>query len=237
MVPHPSDTPAPRPPYQICASSLSKTFRLGGQNVEALRGIDLVIQRGDFVVIFGPSGGGKSTLLNLLGGIDHPTSGEIFFEGLRLDLASEAELTRYRRQQVGFIFQFYNLLPSLNALDNVTLPLLARGASRGEARAKALACLERVALGHRWKHKPAELSGGEQQRVAIARAIVGEPSLVLADEPTGDLDAVSTESVMELMSKLNHDLGMTFIIATHNDRLRAFSKQVIELYDGRLKRG
>jgi putative ABC transport system ATP-binding protein len=237
MVPHPSETPAPSLHYQIQASSLSKTFRLGGQNVEALRGIDLAFQRGDFVVIFGPSGGGKSTLLNLLGGIDHPTSGQIFFEGLRLDLASEAELTRYRRQQVGFIFQFYNLLPSMNALDNVTLPLLARGASRGEAREKATACLERVALGHRSKHKPAELSGGEQQRVAIARAIVGEPSLVLADEPTGDLDAISTESVMNLMSKLNHDLGMTFIIATHNDRLRAYSKQVIELYDGRLKRG
>jgi putative ABC transport system ATP-binding protein len=236
MVLHPSITTAPRPPYQLQVSNVSKTYRLGGLDVVALREIDLTIQQGDFIVIFGPSGCGKSTLLNLLGGLDHPTSGQISFEGRRLDLANEAELTHYRRKQVGFIFQFFNLLPSLNALDNVALSLLARGATRKEARQKATACLEGVDLSHRKNHKPAELSGGEQQRVAIARAIVGEPSLVLADEPTGDLDAVSTETVMKLICRLNQEMGMTFIIATHNDRLRQFSDRVFELYDGRLMR-
>jgi putative ABC transport system ATP-binding protein len=195
----------------------------------------LDIPAGAFAVIFGPSGGGKSTLLNLLGGIDRPTSGQIRVDGLRLETASEEQLTRFRRKQVGFIFQFYNLFPSLDALDNVCLPLLARGLPRKAARRQAQTALEQVGLIQRQSHKPAELSGGEQQRVAIARAMVGQPGLVLADEPTGDLDADSTELVMRLMVELNCSVGTTFIIATHNERLRHFAGLVIDLYDGLLQ--
>ena len=203
--------------------------------MEALRGVDLDVRAGEFTVILGPSGGGKSTLLHLLGGIDRPDSGSLQVLGLALDKASEVELTRFRRDHIGFIFQFYNLIPSLNALDNVILPLLAKDWSWKEARKRGLAILEQVGMALRQKHKPGELSGGEQQRVAIARALIVEPGLILADEPTGDLDSASTKDVVDLMCRLNRDLGSTFIIVTHNRDLFQETTQRYEMRDGLLK--
>jgi putative ABC transport system ATP-binding protein len=220
--------------FLIQVRGVEKHYRRGKVQVEALRGVDLDIPRGAFVVIVGPSGGGKTTLLHLLGGIDRPSAGRICVDGQALETASEAELTRFRRDQIGFVFQFYNLLPSLNALDNVILPLLARGWSRKKAGPCGQAYLERVGLQARWRHMPGELSGGEQQRVAIARAMVGEPAVILADEPTGDLDSKSANSIIALMSELNQRLGVTFIVATHNLNLLKPSTCSYELVDGLL---
>jgi ABC-type lipoprotein export system ATPase subunit len=218
--------------YLIQARGVEKQYRRGKVQVEALRGVDLDIPRGAFVVIVGPSGGGKTTLLHLLGGVDRPSAGRICVDGQALETASEAELTRFRRDHIGFVFQFYNLLPSLNALDNVILPLLARGWTRKKASQYGQAFLERVGLQPRWQHMPGELSGGEQQRVAIARAMVGEPAVILADEPTGDLDTKSANSIIALMSELNQRLGVTFIVATHNLNLLKPSTCSYELEDG-----
>ena len=219
----------------VQAKAITKTYRQNRLSVEALRGVDLDVRAGEFTVILGPSGGGKSTLLHLLGGIDRPDSGSLQVLGLALDKASEVELTCFRRDHIGFIFQFYNLIPSLNALDNVILPLLAKDWSWKEARKRGLAILEQVGLAWRQKHKPGELSGGEQQRVAIARALIVEPGLILADEPTGDLDSASTKEVVDLMCKLNRDLGSTFIIVTHNRDLFQEATQRYEMRDGLLK--
>jgi ABC-type lipoprotein export system ATPase subunit len=219
----------------VQGKAITKTYRQNRLSVEALRGVDLDVRAGEFTVILGPSGGGKSTLLHLLGGIDRPDSGSLQVLGLALDKASEVELTCFRRDHIGFIFQFYNLIPSLNALDNVILPLLAKDWSWKEARQRGLAILEQVGLAWRQKHKPGELSGGEQQRVAIARALIVEPGLILADEPTGDLDSASTKEVVDLMCKLNRDLGSTFIIVTHNRDLFQEATQRYEMRDGLLK--
>jgi len=221
----------------IQARGLEKRYRRGKVQVEALRGVDLDVPRGAFVVIIGPSGGGKTTLLHLLGGIDRPTAGQIRVNGQTLETASESELTRFRRDHIGFVFQFYNLLPSLNALDNVILPLLARGWSWKKASQSGQAFLERVGLQARWRHMPGELSGGEQQRVAIARALVGEPAVILADEPTGDLDSVTSGEIIQLMVHLNQQLGSTFIIATHNQTLCQYATSTYEMRDGLLHQG
>jgi ABC-type lipoprotein export system ATPase subunit len=183
----------------------------------------------------GPSGCGKSTLLHLLGGIDQPTSGTLTVSGVQLDKANESSLAPFRRDHIGFVFQFYNLLPALNAVENVAMPLLARGWGRRAAMVRATELLEEVSLAQRSHHKPAELSGGEQQRVAIARAVVGEPSIVLADEPTGDLDTKSGLSVMELMLDFNRRLNMTFLIATHNQSLFSLGDRLLTLDNGRLR--
>ncbi|HEY5156405.1 MAG TPA: ABC transporter ATP-binding protein, partial [Anaerolineales bacterium] len=175
-----------------------------------------------------------STLLHLLGGIDRPTNGELRVKGVDLIAASEDALTRFRRDNIGFVFQFYNLLPSLNALDNVILPLLARGMSWKASRARGAAMLEQVGLSHRQKHTPGQLSGGEQQRVAIARAMVVEPCVILADEPTGDLDSASANSIIALMVELKERLGVTFIVATHNPLLVQAATHSYELVDGHL---
>ena len=221
----------------IQARGLEKRYRRGKVQVEALRGVDLDVPQGAFVVIIGPSGGGKTTLLHLLGGIDRPTAGQIRVNGQTLETASESELTRFRRDHIGFVFQFYNLLPSLNALDNVILPLLARGWSWKKASQSGQAFLERVGLQARWRHMPGELSGGEQQRVAIARALVGEPAVILADEPTGDLDSVTSGEIIQLMVHLNQQLGSTFIIATHNQTLCQYATSTYEMRDGLLHQG
>jgi putative ABC transport system ATP-binding protein len=221
--------------HLIQVRDVYKVYQRGQEKVEALHGIHLDVERGAFVVIMGPSGGGKSTLLHLLGGIDRPTRGSLQIEGVALEKASERDLTLFRRDHVGFIFQFYNLLPSINALDNTSLPLLAKGVSRTEALRQAKFLLEQVGLPDRLYHKPGELSGGEQQRVAIARAIAGSPSLVLADEPTGDLDSSTTESVMQLMLALNRGLGTTFVVATHNERISQFGNRLLDLRSGVLK--
>jgi putative ABC transport system ATP-binding protein len=219
----------------IRAREMGKIYHRGQEQVEALRGVHLDIDRGSFVILMGPSGGGKSTLLHLLGGIDRPTSGTLTVRDFSLGNASESALTRFRRENVGFIFQFYNLLPSINALENAALPLLAQGRPRRQALALAEIVLRQVGLGDRLRHKPGQLSGGEQQRVAIARAIAGNPCLVLADEPTGDLDAAAAEMVMQLMRELNQSLQATFIVATHNPGLARPGDRLLELHNGVLQ--
>ena len=213
---------------------LNKVYKRGSEEIVALWDVNLSIFPGEFVVIIGPSGSGKSTLLHLLGGIDRPTQGELCVNGVDLISANEATLTRFRRDNIGFIFQFYNLLPSLNALDNVILPLLAKGLSWKASRTRGAAMLEQVGLSHRQKHTPSQLSGGEQQRVAIARAMVVEPCVILADEPTGDLDSTSANSIITLMADLKQRLGVTFIVATHNLNLLQVAGRSYELKDGRL---
>lgn len=217
----------------IQAVGLKKIFKRGSEEIVALRDINLGILPGEFVVIIGPSGSGKSTLLHLLGGIDRPTQGGLTVNGVDLVNASDAALTRFRRDNIGFVFQFYNLLPSLNALDNTILPLLAKGMSWKASRLRGAAMLEQVGLSHRQKHTPGQLSGGEQQRVAIARAMVVEPCVVLADEPTGDLDSVSAGNILSLMVDLNQRLGVTFIVATHNPLLLQSATHSYQLVDGR----
>jgi len=219
----------------VIAQEITKIYWRGQEKTTALRGVSLQIAAGSFVFIVGPSGGGKSTLLHLLGGMDRPSSGQLFINGFSLEKASEDQLTRFRRENIGFVFQFYNLLSSLNALDNVTLPLLARGCRPKEARKLAADLLDQVGLTSRKRHKPAELSGGEQQRVAIARAVVGHPSLVIADEPTGDLDADNAKAVMQLMHDLNRSFGATFVVATHNEALTRIGDSVFELCNGELR--
>ena len=219
----------------VNAEGLTKIYWRGGEKIAALQRVDLQIAAGSFVFIVGPSGGGKSTLLHLIGGMDRPSSGKLTVNGFSLEQASEDELTRFRRQHIGFVFQFFNLLTSLDALDNVTLPLLASGYKLKQARQQAAVLLKQVGLEARRRHRPAELSGGEQQRVAIARAVVGSPSLVLADEPTGDLDAANAEAVMQLMVELNRNLGITFVVATHNQALTRLGNVVYELHAGQLR--
>ena len=227
----------PTSPPVIRAVNLHKVFPRGRERVEALRGVDLEVPRGAFVVVRGPSGSGKSTLLHLLGGIDRPSQGTVAVNGIALEAASERELTRFRRDHVGFVFQFYNLLPSLSALDNAILPLLAKHWRFARARQRGLAMLTQVGLEGRRGHLPGELSGGEQQRVAIARALIVEPVVVLADEPTGDLDSESARGVMDLMFDLNRRSGTTFVVATHNPDLAARADRVFELRDGRIQAG
>jgi len=227
----------PTPPLVIRAVNLHKVYSRGRERVEALRGVDLEVARGAFVVIRGPSGSGKSTLLHLLGGIDRPSRGSVLVNGTSLETAGERELTRFRRDHVGFIFQFYNLLPSIPALDNVILPLLAQRWTFAKARRRGVEMLAQVGLEGRRDHLPAELSGGEQQRVAIARALIVEPVVVLADEPTGDLDSESARGVMDLMTELNRRSGTTFVVATHNAELAARADRALDLRDGRLQPG
>jgi ABC-type lipoprotein export system ATPase subunit len=218
----------------IRVEGLQKFYTRGNEKVIALRGVDLTVPAGEFIVIVGPSGSGKSTLLHLIGGVDRPSEGKLCVNGIDLRAASEAALTRFRRDNIGFVFQFYNLLPSLNALDNVILPLLAKGMSWKSARLQGVAMLEQVGLSHRQKHKPGQLSGGEQQRVAIARAMIVTPCVILADEPTGDLDRASADSIITLMVDLNQRSRVTFIIATHNLLLCQVSTHTYEMVDGRL---
>jgi lipoprotein-releasing system ATP-binding protein len=219
----------------ISIHQLYKTYHRGTETVEAVRGIDLEIKKGEFIVILGPSGGGKSTLLNLIGGIDHPTTGTISMNGFALEKASEESLTTFRRDHIGFIFQFYNLLSALNAVENVSMPLLAKGIAFKLAKIKAVKLLSRVGLENRLNHLPSELSGGEQQRVAIARSIIAEPELILADEPTGDLDSLNAQAITTLMHDLNRQLGLTFVVATHNLRIAENADRVFELRDGKIQ--
>jgi ABC-type lipoprotein export system ATPase subunit len=219
----------------IVAQKLTKIYHRGQEEIAALRDVSFQIPAGAFVFLVGPSGGGKSTLLNLLGGMDRSTSGQLSVNGFALEKASEDQLTHFRRENIGFVFQFYNLLASLDALENVTLPLLARREQLRHARLVAAELLDQMGLASRKRHKPAELSGGEQQRVAIARAIIGKPVLIIADEPTGDLDTANAEAVMLLMHNLNQSLGVTFVVATHNEALIGQDDKVFELHNGELR--
>jgi putative ABC transport system ATP-binding protein len=219
---------APAPPV-FTARAVTKTYVLGDVVVPALRGVDLDVRRGEFVVLLGPSGSGKSTLLNILGGLDSATSGEARWEDHDLVAASEAELTRYRREHVGFVFQFYNLIPSLTARENVALVTeIATDPMRAE---DALAL---VGLSERLNHFPAQLSGGEQQRVAIARAIAKRPSVLLCDEPTGALDHTTGVLVLDAIARANTELGTTTIVITHNAVIAGMADRVLQMRDGRI---
>jgi len=213
---------------------LKKYYVLGEVKVEALRGINMEIERGEFVSIMGPSGCGKTTLLNIIGSLDAPTSGKVILEGQEISRAKEKELTKIRRTLVGFVFQFYNLLPVLSALENVELPMLIAGVPKDQRTERALDLLEKVNLLDRKDHKPDELSGGERQRVAIARALANRPSILLADEPTGDLDTESGLAVLELLKEVNKKENQTLILVTHDASIAHHSDRIIHIKDGRI---
>jgi len=211
--------------------NISKSYFLTGLKVEVLRGIDLVMEENEFMAIMGPSGSGKSTLLNIIGCLDRPTSGTYLFEGEEIGTKSDNELADIRKKKIGFIFQSFNLLPRFPAWKNVELPLLYSGVPARERREKAIALLERFGLGGRVNHTPSELSGGEQQRVAIARAIINNPRIILADEPTGNLDSRSGAEVMELFQSL-HKEGTTITMVTHETNVAEMARRVITIKDG-----
>lgn len=215
---------------------LGKIFPMGGQQVTALKSVYFDIARGELLAIVGASGAGKSTLLQIIGTLDHPTSGTVLFEGKNLFRLSEQEQAEFRNRRIGFVFQFHHLLPEFTALENAALPALIQNRSPAQARAEAAAILQEVGLGHRLQHKPGELSGGEQQRVAVARALMQRPDIVLADEPTGNLDTHTGEALFALLRKLNRDRGTTFVIVTHNDKLSAQADRIIRMEDGMICR-
>ena len=214
---------------------LVRHHRLGRHDVRALDGISLGIERGEFVAVMGRSGSGKSTLLNLVGCLDRPTSGAVMLDGVEVSGVPERDLPRIRREKVGFIFQHFNLIPALTAVENVALPLKYAGVSSAVARGSATAMLEAVEMADRLSHRPGELSGGEQQRVAIARALVNEPAVVLADEPTGEVDSETAATIIRLMRDLNRSLGQTFLIVTHDSMVTDQTSRVIRLRDGRIE--
>jgi putative ABC transport system permease protein len=220
----------------VVTQGLTRRYRVGEGTVDALRGVDLTVQRGEFVAVAGVSGSGKSTLLHLLGGLDRPTSGQVWVDGIELASASDAELTRHRRQRVGFVFQSFNLLPRLTALENVALPLMFAGVPREEREQRALSILQEVGLEHRLNHYPSQLSGGEQQRVAIARALVHNPDAILADEPTGNLDSKTGAEILLLLRRLNQEHGVTAVLVTHDPNAAAMADRVIYLHDGEVQR-
>ncbi|MBS7624838.1 MAG: ABC transporter ATP-binding protein [Candidatus Bathyarchaeia archaeon] len=215
--------------------NLSKIYRRGKVNIQALNNVNLQVSSGEIVGIMGPSGSGKTTLLNLIGGLDRPTSGKVFVDGVDITTLGESELADYRLRKVGFVFQFYNLIPTLTALENVEVPLALAGVSKNERRERALSLLRMVGLEARADHKPDELSGGEQQRVAIARALANNPSIVLADEPTGDLDSKSATALMNLIKELNRKNGQTFIIVTHDPIVTQACTTIYTMRDGRIE--
>ena len=219
----------------IALSGITKTYGQGPAAFQALSGVDLVIDAGEFVAIMGPSGSGKSTAMNILGCLDTPTSGSYHFQGLAVEQLDRKQRALLRRHCLGFVFQGFNLLPRTSALENVELPLIYRGAPAAERHAAARAALAQVGLAGREKNTPGELSGGQQQRVAIARAIVTEPTVLLADEPTGNLDTRTSEEIMELITGLNHDQGITVLMVTHEPDMAEFARRVVRFVDGRVE--
>jgi putative ABC transport system ATP-binding protein len=215
-------------------SEVSKVYERGRQKVEVLHHVDLDIQQGDFLALMGPSGSGKTTLLNLIGGLDSPTEGTLSVAGKRIDNLGEGALAKWRAANVGFVFQFYNLLPMLSARKNVELPLLLTRLGSAQRKRNANIALELVGLADRAVHKPGELSGGQQQRVAIARAIVSDPTLLVCDEPTGDLDRHSAEEILTLLQQLNRDHGKTIIMVTHDPKAAEYARHVLHLDKGTL---
>ncbi|MCD6262851.1 ABC transporter ATP-binding protein, partial [Candidatus Bathyarchaeota archaeon] len=197
-------------------------------------GVSLGVRRGEFVALMGPSGAGKTTLLNMIGGLDRPTSGTIYVKGLELSSLNERELTEFRLKEVGFVFQLYNLIPVLTALENVQLPTIPAGLPRDESRRRAIRLLERVGLGDRLHHRPSELSGGEQQRVAIARALINDPSILLADEITGNVDTATAHRILDLIGELVEERGLTVIAATHDPEVAKVAPRIVRMRDGRI---
>jgi putative ABC transport system ATP-binding protein len=218
----------------VSVKKVVKRYWRGKQPVEVLHNLDLEIPAGQFVALMGPSGSGKTTLLNLIGGLDKPTQGEVIVGGERIDRLSGGQLAKWRARHVGFVFQFYNLMPTLSAEANVELPLLLTKLSGRQRKANVAAALELVGLTERRKHKPNELSGGQQQRVAIARAIVADPTLLVCDEPTGDLDRESAEEVLGLLQQLNREQGKTIIMVTHDPKAAEFASRIVHLDKGAL---
>ena len=214
---------------------LKKTYIMGRRTLEVLRGVDLEIARGDFVALRGASGTGKSTLLHLLGGLDTANAGEILFDGQSLTKFSDGDLTHFRNRRVGFVFQAYHLLPELTALENVCLPARVARIGTATAAKRAEGLLSRVGLQGRLEHKPSELSGGEQQRVAIARALINEPELLLADEPTGNLDSHTGAEIIELLKSLRAERKTTLVIATHDEKVASHAQRVVQLVDGQIE--
>jgi putative ABC transport system ATP-binding protein len=228
---HHADTPPART-VVIDIRGITKSYKMGDIEVHALRGVDLKIEEGEFVSIMGPSGSGKSTLMNILGALDQPTSGTFMLDGVDVSRLSEADLARVRNKKIGFVFQNFNLLKRTTALRQVELPLIYAGAGNRVKRARA--ALEAVGLGQRLDHLPSELSGGQQQRVAIARALVNEPAMILADEPTGNLDSRSGTEVMQIFQRLNREQGITIVFVTHDPWIARHTQRVIMLRDGQV---
>jgi putative ABC transport system ATP-binding protein len=218
----------------VSFNNVSKHYTRGKQNVAVLEHFDLQIGQGEFVAIMGPSGSGKTTLLNLIGGLDRPSSGQVSVAGERLDQLSGSGLSKWRARHVGFIFQFYNLLPTLSGERNVELPLLLTSFSRAERRRKVAAALQLVGLADRAKHKPGELSGGQQQRIAIARALVADPTILICDEPTGDLDRHTAEEILGLLQTLNRQYGKTIIMVTHDPKAASYASRQLQVDKGQL---
>jgi putative ABC transport system ATP-binding protein len=220
--------------FAVRAINLTRAFTIGETKIEALRGINLEVALGEFVALVGPSGSGKSTFLNLVGGLDRPTGGELWVDGLELSTSNEKTLTEHRRRRVGFVFQSFNLLPRLTAIENVALPLVFSGVSPQERLDRARELLLQVRLEDRLEHLPSQLSGGEQQRVAIARALVGQPAIILADEPTGNIDSATGGEIMALLRHLNRERDVTLLLVTHDPEAAAFADRVVHLRDGQI---
>ena len=218
----------------ILVKDLHKSFPMGEQTLTMLRGIDLTIERGELIAVVGASGAGKSTLLHILGLLDRPSKGTVCFEGQDLFQLSEAAQAEFRNRRIGFVFQFHHLLPEFTALENACMPALIQRREPEEVRQEAIGLLKEVGLGPRLQHKPGELSGGEQQRVAVARALLQKPDLVLADEPTGNLDTHTGDALFALMRELNKARGTTFVIVTHNDKLSAQADRILHMQDGQI---
>ena len=218
----------------VSIRDLHKAYRRGAETVDVLHGLDLDIEAGDFAALMGPSGSGKTTLLNLIGGLDSPTSGAIEVAGQRIDRMTSGQLAQWRSRSVGFVFQFYNLMPTLTAQRNVELPLLLAPLSAAQRKRNAGIALELVGLEDRGRHRPGELSGGQQQRVAIARAIVSDPTLLICDEPTGDLDRQSAEEILVLLQRLNREHGKTIIMVTHDPKAAEYATHTLHLDKGTL---
>ncbi|MCL4393342.1 MAG: ABC transporter ATP-binding protein [Chloroflexi bacterium] len=212
----------------------AKSYKLGTVTVDALAGVDMTVNKGEFVAIMGPSGSGKSTLLNLLGGLDQPSGGEVTLAGKKLSVLNDDQITLVRRRNVGFIFQFYNLVPTLSAEENIALPLIIDGKRVEEYQARIDQLMTLVGIADRRRHRPDELSGGQQQRVAIARAFVGDPSIVLADEPTGNLDSRAREEILNLLRRSCDELGQTIVMVTHDPKAASYADRIVFLKDGRV---
>jgi len=217
------------------AVDIHKSYFMGRNELKVLKGITLEISRGEILAIVGPSGVGKSTLLHILGALDRPTQGQVYIHSVPIFQMSDDQLATFRNRTVGFIFQFHHLLPEFTALENVAMPALIGGLEKKQAFQKAEALLEEVGLGDRLEHKPSELSGGEQQRVAVARALMNDPAILLADEPSGNLDLESSRALHQLLMRLNRERGQTLVIVTHNRELARMAHRIIELYDGRIR--
>lgn len=218
----------------ITVTDLYKSFPMGGQTLTVLKGVNLQIQRGELIAIIGASGAGKSTLLHIIGTLDRPTRGTVHFDGQDMFQMSEGEQADFRNRRIGFVFQFHHLLPEFTALENACMPALIQRRHQMDIEPEAIALLKEVGLGARLHHKPGELSGGEQQRVAVARALLQKPDLVLADEPTGNLDTYTGDALFAMMRELNKARGTTFVIVTHNDKLSAQADRIVHMQDGQI---